>query len=373
MNIAPTPASPRFEALNALRGIAALLIALAHFPIEFLGSDSPWVRNSFVYTNLFFALSGFVMAAAYADRLTTWSQAWTLISRRLYRLVPLHLATTVLALGVPFLAYAGWVVTSLALQGTMPGAFPGVPYDTRSVLVHTFLLQGFGLLPELVLNFPAWTLGAILVCTLAFAVLSVGAPRLRFWAFLSMCLGSLAGLVHISPHYLGSTVDAGVLRAGVSFFGAAALYTVARKHGWVRPQGRSLLPLQTLALLLLLGYIASVGVNSPSSLWQPLVVAPLLLAFSGDTGDYAKALKHPALTWLSDRAFAILMSQALWLSIGALALYWSRKLHLSSFDTHVLGTAALGLYLLAVLGTAAVLYRHVETRWKPRPAGAARA
>ena len=55
--------------MNALRGIAALLVVLFH--IDFYshllteGSDSSFVRRCYLMVDLFFVLSGFVMRHVY--------------------------------------------------------------------------------------------------------------------------------------------------------------------------------------------------------------------------------------------------------------------------------------------------------------------
>ena len=57
----------RFAALDSWRGIAALLVALLHF--RFLGHfySLDFVRNSWLFVDFFFVLSGFVITHAYAD------------------------------------------------------------------------------------------------------------------------------------------------------------------------------------------------------------------------------------------------------------------------------------------------------------------
>ncbi len=71
---APGAAASRFEALDGWRGVCACLVVLFHFhgysPVYF----SPLVRNSYLFVDFFFVLSGFVIAWNYASRLGTWSE-----------------------------------------------------------------------------------------------------------------------------------------------------------------------------------------------------------------------------------------------------------------------------------------------------------
>jgi peptidoglycan/LPS O-acetylase OafA/YrhL len=62
----------RFEALDGWRGICACLVVLFHFhgysPIYSWGL----IRNSYLFVDFFFVLSGFVIAWNYATRLDSW-------------------------------------------------------------------------------------------------------------------------------------------------------------------------------------------------------------------------------------------------------------------------------------------------------------
>ena len=61
----------RFEVLDAWRGIAALLVAVYHFQTMHHAAFLPFVRNSYLFVDFFFVVSGFVIAHAYAGRLET--------------------------------------------------------------------------------------------------------------------------------------------------------------------------------------------------------------------------------------------------------------------------------------------------------------
>ena len=91
-------ASVRFEALDALRGVCALLVALFHIPIYHALKDVAAFANLQFCVDMFFALSGFVLCHAYGQRLHDGADGLRFTVMRLARLWPLHV--TMLALFV---------------------------------------------------------------------------------------------------------------------------------------------------------------------------------------------------------------------------------------------------------------------------------
>src|SRR6185369_11140777 len=92
---------PTFHAnLEALRGIAALLVVLHHLALNagsFLASV-PFLRQGWMFVDLFFVLSGYVIASVHAESEATGQSARRFLIRRFFRLYPLHLVTLVAAL-----------------------------------------------------------------------------------------------------------------------------------------------------------------------------------------------------------------------------------------------------------------------------------
>jgi hypothetical protein len=83
---------PRFEILDGLRGVAALLVVIFH-----LTESSPFtagpvdqaVNHGYLAVDFFFMLSGFVIGYAYDDRWGRGLTQWEFYKRRLIRLQPM--------------------------------------------------------------------------------------------------------------------------------------------------------------------------------------------------------------------------------------------------------------------------------------------
>lgn len=82
---APSPARTRFSTLDGLRGLAAVLVMLFH-----AGWQAPVpVPGGYLAVDLFFALSGFVLARAYEDRFRSGYGYADFIVDRLVRVAPM--------------------------------------------------------------------------------------------------------------------------------------------------------------------------------------------------------------------------------------------------------------------------------------------
>ncbi len=87
---------PRYEILDGLRGVAAMIVVAFHlFETYSAGPDSQILNHGYLAVDFFFVLSGFVIGYAYDDR---WSEmsTWNFFKRRLIRLHPMLIMGTVI-------------------------------------------------------------------------------------------------------------------------------------------------------------------------------------------------------------------------------------------------------------------------------------
>lgn len=146
---------PRYEILDGLRGVAALLVVAYHlFETYFGGSPAQPINHGYLAVDFFFVLSGFVIGYAYDDRWDRMS-TWNFFKRRLVRLHPMVIF--------------GTMVGTLLFYFGDCSAFPLVRETSPFVLLAVMLI-GFTMLPigtgldirgwgeTNPLNGPAWSL-----------------------------------------------------------------------------------------------------------------------------------------------------------------------------------------------------------------------
>lgn len=163
---------PQIQALTALRGAAAWWVVLYHcrdlFPAGTPGFIDGFAAKGNLAVDLFFILSGFVIALNYEGRLRSWNARGALqfLGSRLARIYPLHLVMMIAYLATPL------AIHLFASQPPPPGSFdPG--YYVMSLL----LIQNWGFVTALDWNQPAWSISTEWFAYLVFPFICAGILR----------------------------------------------------------------------------------------------------------------------------------------------------------------------------------------------------
>ncbi|UAJ10155.1 acyltransferase family protein [Glacieibacterium megasporae] len=217
-----------FHTLDGLRGIAALAVVFRHIPENAIGSLTP---ESYLAVDLFFILSGFVLAHAYEARLRAGMGIVDFFAARLIRLYPLYLVASLITLLIVFVP-------------AMPGHYhPPAPTLRDIVFALFFVPQIDAAQPNLSLYplvGPAWSLAFELAANLVFAVV---APYLGKWLLALIVAAGAALLIaaawyfdSIDVGYMQANVWGGIGRVGFGFFAGVAAYRLWRAEAlpWLR-------------------------------------------------------------------------------------------------------------------------------------------
>ncbi|NNH67416.1 acyltransferase [Rhizobium laguerreae] len=201
----------RFWMLDLLRGASAILVLVYHssnaFPVAYAAVD------------LFFMLSGFVLAEKYGESLLQTGGRRDFISHRIARLYPVYLACTLLgAVSVfPLIGHLeNWSINAFAVSSVTSLLMLPAPSDTV-----------LGILP---LNGPAWSLFFEVVANVVFLFT---AARLRVAVFI-VAMSAPAFVVALwhfryPPGSVWGDILGGFPRVLVSFYGGVLI-----SHLWRR-------------------------------------------------------------------------------------------------------------------------------------------
>lgn len=211
--------------LDAMRGVAAICVMLYHFS-PFI-SDGRVLASSYLAVDLFFLLSGFVIAHAYDKKIESGMGFGTFLLIRLIRLYPLYLAGTLL--GVFYL---------LIKNRLMPAQY--LPVSDIFVMLTTGMLfiplVGSAYHTIFPLNPASWSLFFELFVNVAYFLLFFVLSK-RLLATLiagSLLLLTLAAILAgtLDVGMTGQTIVSGMPRVCFSFFlGVLLCRSSAGYHG----------------------------------------------------------------------------------------------------------------------------------------------
>ena len=83
----------RYDALDGLRGIAAIIVMLSHYS-QYFGLN--WFKNASVAVDLFFVLSGLVIVHSYGRKVLIGMSFKSFLILRFIRLAPLNFLAVVI-------------------------------------------------------------------------------------------------------------------------------------------------------------------------------------------------------------------------------------------------------------------------------------
>ncbi|MGC6327846.1 acyltransferase family protein [Rhizorhabdus sp. FW153] len=213
----------RLQTIDALRGVAALFVLLGHAATFF---DLQHFPRFWLAVDLFFLISGYVLAAVYEPRFREGLTATAFLKARLLRLYPLYLVGLVVG-----------IISAIAALALKRG-------DLSAGQFVVAVLSGLLMLPSptwagddslFPLNFPAWSLFFELVANLALALLW---RRLTTPMLLLIVATSAAGMLAYGDPGAGeswSSILGGIPRVGFSFFLGVLIQRYrrpSRSPGW---------------------------------------------------------------------------------------------------------------------------------------------
>lgn len=355
----------RWIALDAMRGLAALLVVLYHLRWNWHGYGLLPVRHGFYAVDFFFVLSGFVMAATYGGMRTPVDLVRFTI-KRAGRLLPLH-----------FAVLAAFVTLELGFTLADSAGFPsGRPVFFGFTGPKPLLAQAtmtFGLIPGLdwMWNHPCWSIAVEFWTYMLFGltVLALRQGRHLLWTALS---GVGFAAVALSSEGLAATSGPAIFRCLLSFFLGTLVHAAYQR---LRNAGATLATRTQIAAVALALTVTSFQSASASSLVIPFAFAGMVLCLAFDEGGLAQVLSARFLGRLGELSFSIyLVHVPVWFAVeGMLRLgagagaTWllpdagaAIPVMVSPLNSALAADALVLAYVGLVLAVSAWTYRRIE-------------
>lgn len=231
----PFPYPQELKPLTSLRFLAAFWVLLFHFRNHLgLGlSQIGFVADGYLGVDLFFTLSGFILAHVYLSSLESGRFGYGgFLKNRIARVYPMHLA-----------ALAAIIILFLAASAAGAGVGSPDAFKWSDLPAHVFMVHAWGTTQAVGWNFPSWSISAEWAAYLLFPLVASLVLKAQRWsgaflaATLTLCVFSFWGLSNlhqmlpwVGREFAQMTAQIGALRILPSFLLGVALYAFGRTH-----------------------------------------------------------------------------------------------------------------------------------------------
>jgi peptidoglycan/LPS O-acetylase OafA/YrhL len=343
------PDSQSMLHLDALRILGAAAIVVFHFN-RFLDLDGRWrgvddtVKSFSLIVDLFFLISGYVMAAVYGGRLDSWARFGSFLQKRVARLGPLHWATLAVFVAIAAAGQAGWV------NDRDPSR-----YDLQCLVPNIVFIQAWGVCHAQTYNFVSWAISAEMGLYLVLPLLLWVAARGTPWLLLGAAASGI-GLWAVSRHgapFHQWTYDFGVLRAVPGFLLGMAAFGLRGRLGKL-PAARWVM------WGLVAAFVVASSLGAPRTALLLLIYAVGLAGVAADAAGPVGPVTRRLAPW-AQLSFTLYMLHPIALKV---ALNWVGlgMLHLNG-DAMRLWCLAWGLALVPISYLSLILFERPARDW----------
>lgn len=356
MSVVVGSQKPLIGQLTGLRAIAAVGVLVIHFqePMYALVPATTGLRNIVdaggLGLILFFLLSGFIITYTYGDRLAKLSRGeyGRFLWSRLARMYPVHFTMLMIILLL--------VILAKMVNVNMPNS---ENYRADSFVANLFMLQAF--FPEHPWNAPAWTLTCEYVAYIIFPLMAVLIIRFRsataaFASAAAVIIGGVVVMILVLPSVDTDSFGGVMMWLHITFeFTCGALLYI----GWRNCKNRQGLRWDLIAAGALVSTLVILGVMGNKQAWQ-FVTIPLLALFvlgsAGAVGPVKRFLSLTAVQWLGRVSYSFYLVHVTVRSLVRQVL----PPETFSDSWLILRVAILGVYFVAPIVCAGILYHFVE-------------
>jgi len=322
--------------LDGIRGLAALSVAIMHFPIDNYISNSSFFSNSFLFVDLFFVLSGFILTILYSG----FFSPIVFLKLRFARIAPVYYLTLFFGIVLEFLKL---LFPDLSTTQSFSGS-----NDFYSLLREVLLIQSLPIFSNTSFDPPNWSISSEAFAYLVMSLFLLISParRLVFWTvmFISMLF------ISMSISQLNNAHELAIYRC---FFGFSAGVLVAHFiNKWESLSFGSYSNLATLVIIILT--IAYIWIGGLPAFPPALFFSIILLALHCSKGELREyVFSNKTVVFLGD------------ISLSLYLVHYFIAMRFEEIDVFFTkGEAQVELlflsYLLVVIFMSFVMFRYYE-------------
>lgn len=354
------------SALTALRGIAALWVVFFHMDVIIfyreLGAILPhkWsglITQGYLWVDLFFILSGFIICHIYGEKLGVNFQLSNIkeyLIARFFRIYPLHLFTITLL--------TGFVVAISILAPSVIDDSWRVYFDWQALISNVFLTNAMNQHTYLSWNIVSWSIGAewwayIYAIWLLYFIYSNSLKPT-----ITVTVVSFVGLISLVYFHKGNnldiTFDFGFLRCLFEFSLGVVSYKVFKSQ-----YGCKIFQQDRYFLITLLAILCIFHWKINDLFTIPLFIV-LVLCAASNQNNVVKLLSMPFLQYLGRISYSIYLMHGVWFLVfwfflPVIKRYWLiESLSLAQMISYIT------TFITLTIVSAIYSYRYIEAPFR---------
>lgn len=219
----------RISQIDGLRGISCVMIILYHLEAYYtpnIITNNFFIRQSFIFVDVFFVLSGFVISLNYS-KIDSFFDIKIFLKRRFFRLYPLLFFTASL-----YLVY--FIFRDILFRNGFSHFFN---FDRSNILIdfidylETILLSNSSpvLGTSIGVNTPSWSISAEFYCYILFCLIGILRKKISVIFLTSSIMLFSMALIYLTTDGYFQTRTYGFLRAFIGFNMGSIVYYFHKK------------------------------------------------------------------------------------------------------------------------------------------------
>lgn len=325
----------RFEVLDIFRGLFASMIVFFHmsaFSDSFVLNNS-FIRNSDIFVDFFFVLSGFVICYSYQN-IETSKGVSSFIKKRLQRIYPLHFILLMCFLLIEFIkvGLANYVQINNSLQNTP------LTFFTSLFLINSIAIPG---VKNVSWNMVSWSISAELISYIIFALICFFLTAYRI-LWIKIAVYSIIVIISLTLMYtltgeydLAKTFDFGFLRGIIGFFtGCLCFYAFRYWYIPIRQISNKIFTIMEIVIIIVLIFVITYGRDFLLlGVFYEILFLISILIFAFEKGLVSRnLLKINFLKSVGKYSYSIYMAHTLMISLFNVVFVRILKFPISSYS-----------------------------------------
>ena len=349
----------RIEKLDGLRGVFSLMVVVFHYPEEFLPiwfSEFFMIRQSFVFVDFFFVLSGFVISYNY-NTLSSSADFWKYLRNRFTRLYPLLFYSC-------SLVFIYNILIKLLIQPIFPGYFANNQFTFEEHILPFFdsilFMNSTPILGSTSgVNHPSWSISSEMISYLVFGLVAIAIHK----KFKKYILASIILISAVLLFYLGNfflTGDYGFLRGLVCFNLGYFVWKLYKKDFVVNSSFEYVLPI---LMIVIFYYLSILGNLTTFGLLYNILAIPLffsfaILLFTKTNGYLTRLLEKKTIQYLGKISYSIYLNHIIVFLVILNPLYKILKIQPTAINQLLIFV----LVLLIIIFYSHFTYKYIEIK-----------